>query len=337
MRTRILNFGRWALVIVLCWVLIPVAIDAPGAERAATIIGLAGLIGAVILIPVRWFVRIGGREPTWEMRRAKVEVAQIANRVRRNPASVTAVRIQDTIDRIETQRTPETAELCDLLIAELKDFLAGSESWNEAGRRSIRIDELCRELWADDMPSPDFSAGEATFRWHLYRAFGHMMEAAVADASAEKRSTFSKLRDSLEEFRRDDTYRFIDAVQQSADRWLARSRSDRPWIESFEFEPLGPEGLHEVRRIWGREAAMWGARLDEEDRRALAEDLERRDEQPESESPSADVVAVAVAAEPPPDPAVQSIAASPTDPAPGAAASQAADGEPVAVGVDRAC
>jgi hypothetical protein len=236
----------------------------------------SALIGAVILVPVRWFVRLGGRQPTWELRRAKVEVAQIANRVRRNPSSVPVGRLQEAIARLALLKSPETAELCDLLTAELNDFLTGSESWNEAGRRSIRIDHLCRSIWPDDLPPPDYDEAEATFRWHLYRTFGRMMELGTPEPSRAARGTFEQLRDSLAQFRRDSTYRFIDAVQQSADRWLAIPRPDRPWIESFEFKALGPDGLAEVKRIWGREAAMWGAELDDEDRLALQDDLARR-------------------------------------------------------------
>lgn len=264
------------MVIILSWVLIPAAAADSSPQRAATIIGLAGLIGAVILVPVQWFVRLGGREPTWELRRARVEVAQIANRVRRNPASVSVGRLQDAIARLALLRSAETAELCDLLTAELSDFLTGSESWNEAGRRSIRIDHLCRSVWPDDMPPPDFDAQEATFRWHLYRTFGRMMELATPQPSRTALDTFERLRDSLAQFRRDSTYRFIDAAQQSADRWLARPVADRPWIESFEFKALGPDGLAEVKRIWGREAAMWGAELDDDDRLAVEADLARR-------------------------------------------------------------
>lgn len=212
---------RWVVVIVLSWVLIPAASADSSPQRAATIVGLAALIGAVILIPVRWFVRLGGREPTWELRRAKIEVAQIANRVRRNPSSVPVGRLKEAIARLALLRSPETAELCDLLTAELSDFLTGSESWSEAGRRSIRIDHICRSIWPDDLPPPDFDTQEATFRWHLYRTFGRMMELGTPEPSLAARGAFEQLRDSLAQFRRDSTYRFIDAVQQSADRWLA--------------------------------------------------------------------------------------------------------------------
>lgn len=242
----------------------------------ATIVGLAGLIGAVILIPVRWFVRIGGREPTWELRRARVEVAQMANRVRRNPTSVPAHRLREAIVHLQTIRTPDTAELCDLLVAELEDLLSGAESWNEAGRRSIRLDQLCRAIWPDDVPAPEFDPVEATFRWQLYRSFGRMIELGQADPTRTAVYAFEGLKDSLAVSRREETFRFIDAVQQSADRWLARPEKDRPWIESFEFRTLGPDGLAEIKQLWGREASLWGAELDEDDVRALAEDLARR-------------------------------------------------------------
>src|ERR1035437_7762212 len=117
-RTQILNTARWAIVIALTWALIPTALSQPGPERAATILGLAALIGAVMLIPVQWFIRLGGRKPTWELRQAKVEFSQLANRVRRAPGSVPSIRLQDAIDRIGALRTPETSELCDLMRAQ---------------------------------------------------------------------------------------------------------------------------------------------------------------------------------------------------------------------------
>ena len=275
-RTHLLNTTRWAIVIALSWVLIPIAFSQPGTERAETILGLAALIGAVMLIPVRWFVRIGGRDRAWELRRAKVEMSQLANRIRRNRNSVSATRLKESMARIEGLKTPETSELCDLMVSELSDLAAGGESWNEAGRRSIRMDALGRELWPDDMPATDFDLDEATFRWHLYRAFGQMMEIGAVEPTRNSRCAFQNLQASLDAFRRADTYRFIDAVQQSADRWLAAPATGRPWIASYDFEALGPDGLAEIRKIWGRDAAMWGADLDDDDRRAIKQDLARR-------------------------------------------------------------
>lgn len=277
-RVQLLDAARWALVIALSWALIPAAFSQPGPDRAATILGLTTLIGALILIPVRWFIGIGGRRDGWELRRAKLEVARLANQIKQGRATVTPARLRETADRIRLLRTPGTAELCDLMTAEIDDLIAGYESWNGGGRRSIRMDELARDLWSDDMPPPDNDPGEATFRWSLYKTFGRMMELGAGDPSPEARGEFQRLMDSLEEYRRPDTGAFLDAVRKSADSWIANPPAGRPWIASYDFEELGPTGLEEIRQIWGREAAMWGAFLDEDDLRDLKDDLARREE-----------------------------------------------------------
>jgi hypothetical protein len=279
-RAQFLNAARWGLVIALSWLLIPAAEDAPGPERAATIIGLTVLIGAVLLVPLRWFVRMSGREGYWELRRAKLEVSRLANRVKQDRNAVTSARIQRAADRLRHLRTPDTAELCDLMIAELEDLKAGEEFWLEGGRRSIRIDHLSRALWSEDMPPPDNEPDEATFRWYLYKLFGRMMEIGALEASdggpsRDDLSEFRELIDSLEEYRRPDTDGFIETVLRSAAIWLADPAAG-PWIRSYDFEALGPAGLEEIQWIWGREAAMWGAYLDGDDLRAIKRDLARR-------------------------------------------------------------
>jgi hypothetical protein len=276
LRTHAMNAGRWALVMVLSWLLIPVTFSQPAPMRLTTVLGLAALIGALMLIPVRWFVRLGGREPSWELRRAKIEVGQLANKLRQSPGSVPPDRLRELADRIRALRTMENLELCDLMAAALEDLIAGAESWNEAGRRSIRIDELSRERWPAEMPPPDFDREEATFRWQLYRAFGQMMEMGTVGASPASKVEFGQLAASLDDYRREDTRAFIDDVQRSARGWAARSSARKPWIASFDFQALGPNGLDEVRAIWGRDAALWGARLEDFDLKAIAEDLSRR-------------------------------------------------------------
>jgi len=274
-RTQVFNAARWAFVMALAWVLIPVASSQSGPQRGPTILGLVALVGALMLVPVRWFVRIGGREPTWELRRAKIETTQLANRVRRDRASVAPVKLTDAIDRIEALRTPETAEFCDLIVAELQDLLRGAESWNEAGRRAIRVDELSREMWPGAMPPPDHDPSEATFRWRMYRTFGELMQAGVAGRTPVSRKEFRRLLKVLDGFRRPDTAAFIDDVKRSANGWLAKSAAEKPWIEGLDFSALGPNGLDEVKQIWGRDAALWGAELDDADRRAIEDDLAR--------------------------------------------------------------
>ncbi len=301
-RVQFFNAARWAFVVALSWVLIPASDAAPGPERVATIIGLTVLIGVVILIPLRWFVRIGGRQGAWELRRAKLEVSRLANRIRHDRDSVTPARIRQAADRVRNLRTPETAELCDLMIAELDDLMAGEELWLESGRRSIRLDYLARALWWREMPPPDNDPDEATFRWYLYRIFGRMMELGLTDPSKDDLGEFRHLMDSLEQYRRPDTKTFIEAVLRSATTWLADT-SAGPWIRSYEFEALGPSGLEEIQWIWGREAAMWGAYLDGDDLRAIRQDLSRRAAAADS-APPAGVVAeetasqVAAAAKP---------------------------------------
>jgi hypothetical protein len=274
-RTQILNAARWALVIGLSWVLIPTAMSQAGPDRTTTVLGLAVLIAATILVPVRWFVQLGGRDPLWELRRIKTEVSLLANKVRLGKGAVSVARLEETIGRIGAIRTTATAELCDLLVAQVEDLIAGRESWNEAGRRSIRIDELSRNVWPHDMPPLEVDSGEATFRWGLYRLFGRMVEIGSAERTPASLLEYRNLMVSIAEFRRLDTFRFIDAVRQSADSWLANGVDGAPWIADYGLGALGPDGLDEVLKLWPRDAVMWGAHLDDDDLRALKEDMAR--------------------------------------------------------------
>jgi hypothetical protein len=280
-RSRVLNLVRWSLVVLMSWALIPIAFVPAEPQRAATIIELCALIGTLMLLPVSWFVRLGGRDVKWELRKVKVEATRMANRVRAGGGPIPQARIREQLAVIQRLRAPATAEFCDLLTAELDDLRTGTESWNEAGRRAIRIDEISRQLWPEAVPPPDFDPEEATFRWRLYRTFGEMMEIGVTQLSPEARDEFQRLLASLEDYRRSDTETFIDEVRVSAARWLARAKPNRPWIGSYDFTDLGPDGLDKVKRIWGRDAALWGARLEPDDRRALAADLARRTSQTE--------------------------------------------------------
>ena len=96
-RTQVLNSARWAFVIALAWVLIPVASSESGPQRGTTILGMVALVGALLLVPVRWFVRIGGREPRWDRDAAlwgadlddadgRAIEADVARRTQRAPA-----------------------------------------------------------------------------------------------------------------------------------------------------------------------------------------------------------------------------------------------------------
>jgi hypothetical protein len=275
-RTQLLSAARWIAVAALSWLLMPAAQSQDVTQRPSAVIGLAALIGFLMLIPLDWVLRVGGSDAGWQLRTAKLQAAGLANEVRRDPFTIPAVRIRELMGRIEGLRSDRSDELCTLLIAELQDLLAGAESWNEAGRRAIRMDQLSRQLWPDQLPPPELDPDEATFRWQMYRTFGELMDIGVLDLSDAKRDEFQDLLASLEDFRRPDTSDFISDVRISASRWLSQPVADRPWIPSFDFRTLGPHGLDEVKRIWGRDAILWGARLTDDDRRALAADLQRR-------------------------------------------------------------
>jgi hypothetical protein len=285
-RTKLLNTTRWAFVVALTWLLVPATFSQESSDRPMIVVGMVGLAIALVFIPVRWLVRFGGRERSWELRSARLEVSRLANRLRTDPQTVTQERIDELMDRLRSLRSPASRELCDLLLAQLDDLCAGSESWNEAGRRSIRLHELSRDLWPQDVPPPDHDADEATFRWRLYRLFGRLIEAGMSARTRATRHEIEQLLASLDEFERPDTAAFIEDVRTSACQWLKGRPKRGPWIDAFDFRALGENGPAEVRALWGRDSALWGARLDAEDKRALELDLARRGLGPEVAAPA---------------------------------------------------
>jgi hypothetical protein len=275
-----LDLARWLAVLALAWGAIVMAATDSSMYRTITIVGMGGLAVALMIVPAPWFVLFAGRDPSWELRSLRVEISNATNRIRRDRALVTPARIRGLIGRTRRSRTPGTAELCDLLEAELTDVTAGDEAWNEAGRRSIRIDELCRGLWGREVPQPDYDRAEATFRWRLYRIFGQLMELGTARPTPAARGEFVYLLRSLGAFRRSDTAPFISDVRRSALRWLSDGSAERAWIENLDFSVLGPNAAEGLQSIWGRDSAMWGAELDADDRLALEKDRGRRASKP---------------------------------------------------------
>jgi hypothetical protein len=284
--TKLLNTTRWAIVVALTWLLIPATFSQNDTDRPMIVVGMIGFAIALVFIPVRWLVRFGGRERSWELRSARIEVARLANRLRTDPETVTEDRIDELMARLRLLRSPASRELCDLLLAQLDDLCAGSEAWNEAGRRSIRLHELSRDLWPRDVPPPDHDADEATFRWRLYRLFGRLIEAGQSPRTRATRHEIEQLLAGLDEFERPDTSAFIADVRSSVCAWLKGRPKHGPWIDAFDFEALGENGPAEVRALWGRDSALWGARLDAEDLSAIELDLARRGLGPEVDAPA---------------------------------------------------
>ena len=87
-------------------------------------------------------------------------------------------------------RTAETAQLCDLLVARYTDWIDGTQRPLDLGRRSIRIYDLQRELYGEEVRPPELEECEATFRWRLYRVFNEMAECGGAEQTPEQKARF---------------------------------------------------------------------------------------------------------------------------------------------------
>ena len=130
--------------------------------------------------------------------------------------------------RLQGLRTDETRELCSLLVSRYSDWLSGSSRLLDLGRRSIRVYEIDRELYGDEIRPPEHDQQEATFRWRLYRIFGAMVDAGAEGKTPAARERFKELLAELAHYRRDDTADFIDSLKSSAETWL-KSRRQGPW------------------------------------------------------------------------------------------------------------
>jgi hypothetical protein len=243
----------------------------PAAQpRPLASIGL-DLVGfAIIAMPSSWILAIGGVDPKWELRRVQEEASALMGRYP-SPMPVEGTASMRRLVRYVTQlRTSETAQLCDLLVARYNNWIDGTQRPLDLGRRSIRIYDLQREIYGEEVRSPEFGESEATFRWRLYRVFLEMTECGLAGQTVPQKVLFLDLIHELDSYRREDTASFIDGVQSSAYAWLKSPNPTDPWQPSIgvgDLEPLVDEG---TRRLWPRTSVFWGAILDETDRRELA-------------------------------------------------------------------
>ena len=223
---------------------------------------------ALLILPTTLLIRIGGREPSRELRHLQREAASLMAAYASPPPAKPAAKMTKVIVRLQGLRTDETRELCSLLVSRYSDWLSGSSRLLDLGRRSIRVYEIDRELYGDEIRPPEHDQQEATFRWRLYRIFGAMVDAGAEGKTPAARERFKELLAELAHYRRDDTADFIDSLKSSAETWL-KSRRQGPWQPGIGVKVNGT--IEEAqRRLWPSASVFWGAILDEEDRRELA-------------------------------------------------------------------
>jgi hypothetical protein len=242
----------------------------PVAEpRPLATIGLGLAAFAFVAIPSSWMLAIGGQDQKWELKRLQEEAAGLMTSYPSPMPADGAARLRRLTREIGRLRTAETEELCRLLSERYQDWIDGSSRPLELGRRAIRIYDLQRDLYPDDVRPTELSEAEATFRWRLYRTVMAMAELGTAEQTPEQESRFRELVAALDGYRRADTSSFIGGVQTSARAWLQRTPPRNPWTPAAGL-PKGKPTIDDMRpRLWPRTSTFWGAILDEEDRLAL--------------------------------------------------------------------
>jgi hypothetical protein len=264
-RRRALVFDGVRLAAVLAMFL---ALPAAQPRPLATIgLGLAAF--CFIAIPSSWMLAIGGVDPKWELRRIQVQAAELMARYSSPMPDDGAEEMRLLIGYIRRLRTRETRELCDLLTARYADWIEGTQVPLALGRRSIRIYDLQREIYGDEVRMPELPEEEATFRWRLYRVFNEMVDCAPADQTPEQKQRFIELIRELDTYRREDTVSFIDGLQASAHAWLRARGYREAWQPAIGVPEAAPKVDEARRQLWPRTSVFWGAILDEADRREL--------------------------------------------------------------------
>jgi hypothetical protein len=237
-------------------------------------VAIATVAIALVLVPIRWVIRVGGIEPKWELRALQDAAGELANRYPTPPRPAEFVQpMKRLVGRMNAIRAPEIAEMRDLLVADFSDSIVGLHHFPDPGLRTIRVHQLECEIFGAQARRAELDPAEATFRWHLYRTFGDMIDAGAA-REPEYLARMGELIEELEQYRRPHTEAFIDALQVSAREWLV-SRTQAPWAEGGALS-LGPTIERPFREIWPRKSILWGAELDDRDISALPIVMEAR-------------------------------------------------------------
>jgi hypothetical protein len=236
-------------------------------------LGLA-VIGLAV-VPMSWVLRAGGLAPIWEIR----QVYRAASRQKGRgptplPAEIAAAQRRYR-DRLEYLKAPATSEWINLMVADIDDWISSRYWLVDVGRRLIRLHEIDLEMLGAEAPAAERSPEEATFLWLLYRIFARMYDWGGAPRSPDTDDDFRSLAAQLDQFRRPDTEAFIDGIQASAHAWAA-SGLEAQWGRADGITGLGPDIDAEYWRLWPNLRVIWGAELDEDDRRELASSLRKR-------------------------------------------------------------
>jgi hypothetical protein len=242
----------------------------PVAEpRPLATIGLGLAAFAFVAVPTTWMLAIGGVDQKWELRRVQEEAARLMASYPSPMPADGAARLRRLTREVGRLGNAETEELCGLLSRRYKDWIDGSSEPLEMGRRAIRIYDLQRELYPDDVRPPELSEAEATFRWRLYRTVLAMAELGAAEQTPKQELRFRELVAGLDGYRRSDTSSFIGGIQTSARAWLKRTPPRTPWTPTSGL-PKGKPTIDDMRpKLWPRTSIFWGAILDDDDRQAL--------------------------------------------------------------------
>ncbi len=234
---------------------------------------LLGVVaGALIFIPEKWLLRIGGIEPKWQLRAIQDVATELARRYVPPRPPEFAQSMKPLVARMEAIRGSEVAEIRDLLIAEFNDWIIGNYHLADLGLRAIRAHQIELELFGSGARRAELDPAEATFRWRLYRTFGDMINCAEREPSHVAR--LEQLIEEMEQYRRPDTEAFINAVAESAHGWLL-SKTVAPWPAQG-VASLGPIVARSCLAMWPSEDVFWGAELDDRDISALPTVMEAR-------------------------------------------------------------
>jgi hypothetical protein len=233
--------------------------------RPLATIGLGLAIFAFVAVPTSWALSAGGVDPRWDLRRLQEEGAALMARYESPVSPEGAQKLRAVIDDLDRAKTPETAELCDLLVSRYEDWMAGQYRPLDLGRRVIRIYDLERQLYGDEVRPPELLEEEATFRWGLYRIFAEMVECGVAEQTANQRARFVRLIRELENFRRADTAAFIDSLALSATVWHEAPGPRQAWHPAAPFRRGATPGKR-TPPLWPKTSVFWGAILEGSDR-----------------------------------------------------------------------